>query len=900
MNEGDLLRLWGKSDPEDTSNYHPLAFHLLDVGHAALLLWREVIPERVRQRFAQAFGLDGEQTERVVVLLAAQHDLGKASAFQLKPSVPELAGQVRAAGYTIEPVNEKPHGYVTTKALPDFAARGVGGWQAIRPTAHLLAKIVGGHHGTFPTDRELTEIGCLAMGDGRWDEARAALLETVQGVLFPGKPTANIAGRLRDAALLPLLGGFVSVADWIGSSKEHFKPAGPVPLDVYGPQSLAHARQALADFGWAPVPRFASAAEFGELFHDANGQAFRPNPMQAEVIRRVDAAPEPYLLLVEAAMGEGKTEAAFYAVDRALSTGLAHGFFVGLPTQATGNAMFERTLNDYLKRRGHGGNLDFQLIHSGNFLSDTFDKLRFAANSKRGDDRESRVVAQSWFTHKKQALLAPFGVGTIDQSLLSVLQTRHWFVRLFGLAGKVVVFDEVHAYDVYMSALLGRLLGWLRLLGCTVVLLSATLPQTNRRELIKAWNPEADVAPAAYPRVTFVGGEGATAATVTQNKEPKRIAVAYAEPDFAALIQRVREDLPGGGCAAVICNTVARAQEAYTLFCDALGKEGWDVSLFHARTLAKWRQETENEVLNKFGKKGARPTKAVLIATQVAEQSLDLDFDWMASEMAPVDLLLQRVGRLWRHERPNRPVGAPNFVILCGEEESGLPRFPPYSDLVYEPFVLLRSRLALAPGTLTLPNDIEPLIRAVYDELTPAGLSEAWQAALTATEAKMRERAEQDTEKAERCLVKPCHRSASDVLEIGSEAGDVRLELSDAEDPRVHDSVRAATRLGDPSVAVVCCGTDADDQPLAPEPSGVPSPKDARELLGFAVSLSSRGLYRTLAAMDPPKPWQESPFVRWHRALTFENGLCRLEGYTLRLSEAEGLVIEKAGRKTEE
>ena len=116
-------------------------------------------------------------------------------------------------------------------------------------------------------------------------------------------------------------------------------------------------------------------------------------------------------------------------------------------------------------------------------------------------------MAEEWFAKdKKQALLAPYGVGTIDQALLAVLQTKHVFVRLFGFAGKCVILDEVHAYDAYMTTLMERLLRWLATLRCPVVLLSATLPKEKRLALIRAYTGKELPEPEHknYPRITTV------------------------------------------------------------------------------------------------------------------------------------------------------------------------------------------------------------------------------------------------------------------------------------------------------------------------------------------------------------------------------------------------------------
>jgi CRISPR-associated endonuclease/helicase Cas3 len=895
MNPTLALRFWGKSDRDDPSNYHPLLFHLLDVGNAARALWHYVLPNTIQQRIAKSLDMSPIEAEILVVLLVAQHDLGKASAFQTKVDLlwkpmAEFSEGVMADG-------DKAHGLVTFKVLPKLATLGVGGWKAEPDVAYLLSQITAGHHGQFPTASDIRGMGRMTVGQTLWDESRKELLTELCQHIFGEIDSVNCSLTvLDDPALVPILGGLVSVADWIGSSKRHFPPAGPTDSSQYAVLSKQQAEKALGDFGWMPRPIFTSSKVFADLF------PFTPNRMQEKVAQLADTATHPYLLIVEAAMGQGKTEAALYAVDRALTTGLAHGFYLALPTQATGNAMFQRVLTDYLGTRGFLY-INLQLLHAGSELNELFEQLQLAAIGERD---EGTVVAESWFTPKKQALLAPFGVGTIDQSLLSVLQTNHWFVRLFGLAGKVIVFDEVHAYDVYMSELLKRLISWLRVLGCTVVLLSATLPVGKRKELISAWDSDAVPPNSEYPRVTYVGGGNCTAEFVgSTTPQSKAIAFEFTRLDFAELLDRMKTDLSSGGCAVVICNTVGRAQEAYRLFHSTLSEEGWEVTLFHARTIAKWRRKREDKTLDAFGKPKpgrVRPPKAVLIATQVVEQSLDLDFDWMASEMAPVDLLLQRVGRLWRHDRQGlRPLTKPQLLVLCEKQGNGLPDFPPFATLIYDEYVLLRSYRALeGKETLVLPSDIEPLIQVTYDlELSTEDLSDSWKAALVQAEASAEEKRDEDKKTAEAALVLSPHHSPAEILEPGSTLDSVRQNLLDEDDPRIHKTVRAATRLGDPSISLVCLGTDADGKPLVSLPKGTPTKTQAKELARYALSVSQKGVYYALKDMNPPKGWEDCAPLRYHRALELENGRRSLAGYTLTLSETLGLVIEKEGKKAE-
>ena len=924
MNTQDLLRLWGKTDKNNPDNYHPLLFHLLDVGHVTQRLWTQALSPRLRGKVAQALGLNEANTTRLVVLLAAQHDLGKASAFQRKDT--GLWNRLGTIGLTLRVIKDRPHGYVSAKALPNLVKQGIGGWSANADVARGLAQITGGHHGTFPTSADLN-MGPLTLGGKEWDQARTDLLREVSRVFFADEnlsenPIFCPREALTDSCLFPLLGGLISVADWIGSSS-FFPPAGPISLSSYVLLSQKRAEAALKEFGWMAAPRFAAPALFREMF------PFTPNRMQQKTVEWTSAATDPYLLIIEAAMGDGKTEAALYAADQALATDQARGFYIALPTQATGNAMFRR-VQTYLEGRGHGGPLNLQLVHAGAFLSEEFEDLQQAAQELKdleelenaqiyGDNAEAqsstsnegqigRVVAESWFTARKRPLLARFGVGTIDQSLLGVLQTKHWFVRLLGLAGKVVVFDEVHAYDIYMSTLLCRLLRWLRVLDCTVILLSATLPALARQELVTAWTGEPSMIPAAeYPRLTFCSADAlANTETVADlNPITKEVLLGWADSDWESVWDRLHADLPNGGGALLLCNTVTRAQDAYACLSPRLTAEGWTVKLFHARTPAGWRQEAEKEVLAIFGKTSdldRRRLKTLLIATQIVEQSLDIDFDWIATEMAPADLILQRMGRLWRHPGRQRKVDTAQFVVLCGRSADDFPVFPDYAELIYDRFILLRSWLALQKRgrTLILPAAIDALVQEVYDPAMPEGLSEDWPAVLTeAQDVQERQKAE-DQGKADAVSLPIPDEGPESILELGSAAAHIRRKLWEDDDPRVHETVRAATRLGDPSVGVICTGTDEHGEPLAEMPTGEPNLKTIRKMLRFGLPLSRPiPLFRALIVTDPPDTWKESSLLRYHREIEFMQGRAAVGSYDLRLTRAEGLVIKKQGTGAE-
>lgn len=908
MNDS-LLYLWGKTVKGHKDQYHPLLFHLLDVGHCAQLLWKQCLPSVMKERLANALRLDENNARRAVVLLAALHDLGKATpGFQLQPSAPIfLREPLESAGRASLNNDNKPHSLISTYELDAWIKSGDWIWTAPAQTAKILAHCVGAHHGTFPIVDDYPFVDSV-LGNEAWKRARRDLAAAVINLLDEGEPI--ISSEIEDASAVAILSGLLAVADWLGSSqffpaagREHL-PNGAPDAERYNIISRRRAARALREFGWLPGVQFAETPlDFKQFFK------FAPNDLQSAVIEKTNNLTGPFLVIAEAPMGVGKTEAGFAAIDAALTQRQANGFYIALPTQATGNAMHDRVRDDYLGKGRHKGNLNLQLVHSGALLKENLHKENLQIqNGAIYDETSDRptVAAQSWFTQRKQALLAPFGAGTIDQSLTGVLQTKHWFVRLFGLAGKVVVFDEVHAYDTYMSELLIHLLKWLRALDCSVVLLSATLPSSKRHQLLRAWDAEVPEPEAHYPRLTWVSAGQPFSLPLENTAQKKEIALRYLPRSVGQLADELRQKLSDGGSACVICNTVDRAQKVFAALQNELGCDFCDEwCLFHARFPYQWRQDRETDILKFFGKKKAnRPHRAIVVATQVIEQSLDLDFDWMVTELAPIDLLLQRAGRLHRHafdenqqeiKRP-QPVENPELVILCDVEDNGLPQIKDW-EAIYEPFILLRSWLALqGRNKLSLPPDIETLIEQVYEvENTAPGA--IWQKALEDALDTFEENARNAKAQSKNVRVAPPEHPNTVC------SGQSR-NLLDDDDPNTHYTLKAATRLGDPSIQCVCLIRTTDGLFL-PDKKGnadlnwpVPDNPDrdaARRLMRHSVPISSKRLFFTLRAQKVPNGWQDNAHLRFARALEFENGRCVVGGHTLRLDRELGLVIENGG-----
>ncbi len=735
-----LLSFWAKLGNETwPDKYHPVVCHLIDVAAVARRLWRDVCRSKVREWVTNRLGLaDHDAAGAWLAFWAGAHDIGKvAPCFQDrgKPNTKALRDRLGPAWFTGE-IGNKPHGTISTKILDHELAESTA-WPAIDPKmAQNAAVAVGGHHGVFPTNWDDMRG---PLGNDRWVNARREMLAELARLfglrgLPPPCPTAA-----PDQSVWMYVAGLTSVADWIGSNQEFFKPIGnraladgPFDVDDYFGAAEKNAAVALERLGWLRQANDRRPVRIEDFL--PHGRTARP--LQTAVVQIVSGLTGPTLLVVEAPMGEGKTEAGWYAAA-SWNQREGQGAYVALPTMATSDQMFDR-VGKFLE--AGGGNL--MLLHGKAALNKHFQELlkrgKYAVELYDEDKHPSAVVAEAWFAaNKKQGLLAPFGVGTIDQALLAVLQTKHVFVRLFGLAGKCVILDEVHAYDAYMTTLMERLLRWLAALGCPVVLLSATLPRDKRLKLLRAYAgeglPEPEEKP--YPRVTSVGAGGRVDVRHVEadGDRAQTIRLGWLEED--GLVQMLRQSLADGGCAAVIRNTVGLAQETYLRLRDALNADGIRVELFHARFPFGRRMKIERRVLRRYGTKGEqfrkRRQRVVLVATQVIEQSLDLDFDVMVSDVAPVDLVLQRAGRLHRHDGRTRPAGVaePRLWLIEPPSKDGLPDFKRY-DKVYARFVLLRSYLALkAVEAVLLPADLERFVEQVYGAV-PLAIPDAWQAAL--------------------------------------------------------------------------------------------------------------------------------------------------------------------------
>ncbi len=892
--------LQAKWEDKQVPDTHPLIYHLIDVAETTLALWESAVSEQTRRLFAGYLGVDLPDAGRLLAFWASLHDLGKASpAFQRRYAARVALQQKEGFGFPPVEVALHPHGVVSTWALMDLLSQ-EGGMNPF--DARQIAFALGGHHGAWPVSSSLLahNLKSSDKGDASWAAARKEIFLALEMIYRPSREASLPENQVDLNAFLALFSGLVSVADWIGSMVEYF----PFTEEYFAPQVyMQRARQqamlALESLGWLGWQADGSRLAFSAMFPEIQS----PNPIQETTFQAGLECNLPALLILEAPTGIGKTEAALYLADTWLQRQKGRGIYIAMPTRATSNQMHER-VTAFLLSRYPAHTINFHLVHGAALLDAEQGLSQPQGIAQDNAKAQGAIQAETWFLPRKRTLLAPFGVGTVDQALMSVLQTNHFFVRMFGLGQKVVVFDEVHAYDTYMSTLFQRLLGWLRSTGTSVILLSATLPEKTRAELAAAWagKAQAAVPPAAYPRLTLLSPNQSNA--VSLPPPPTRTVYLDRQPaDPSAIAAYLDEKLSSGGCAAVVCNRVARAQEVYKAIQDRGIVAPENLILFHARFPFAWRKAIEDRVLAQFGKKGRRPHKAIVVATQVIEQSLDLDFDLMISDLAPVDLLLQRAGRLHRHAQndSNRPapVRRPCLALTQPEVIDGLPSFG-NDTWVYEEPILLRTWQVLhGHEQIHLPDETSALIEAVYGDGLPMDqLSPVFLVALRKAEEKARlDRDKEILQARQRLVAAP---EDEQLLTSG-------IDGLEEDNPAVHQAFRAMTRLIEPGVSLICLHQTGAGLALEPDGSGAPLDLHtrpnltmARDLLKRVVSVQNRAVVDYFIQRGSASPeWKTSSALRYHYPAIFDaNGECLLEGagLILKLTRELGLVVLKEAK----
>ncbi len=746
------------------SSYHLLAYHCLDVAAVGHLLLSPDKP--LCKKIAMQLSVEAEWLRDFFVFCLTLHDLGKFSrSFQsLRQGLsPDLVKENSRMTYS---ERHDSLGFCLWRdeiqsALseqPEFANLNTKEIKTWFKSVEPWLEIVTGHHG-MPPKRKLKE----RMGNFFQSEDQQAALMFTQKVCsqfltdFDFRPLLDKTLKKQLQAVSWQLAGIAVLADWTGSNQEYFT-YNSHPQDLYNywrEGALPSAQKAIDNLPKTIKPTAFTGIKKLFPFID------QPTPLQEYAIKET-LSDRAQLFILEDVTGAGKTEAALTLVHRLMDKGLADGLYVALPTMATSNAMYQRLSKVYNKfYQQQQDKPSLVLAHGARELSPSFRESILLSKQSIADadyqlghkeeDQEQSATAycNAWLADsRKKALLADVGVGTLDQALLAVLPARHQSLRLLGLGRKVLLVDEVHAYDGYMQKLLDALLEAHARQGGSVILLSATLPQSMRKSLVDAFHkglgretPEL-IKAKEYPLVTHTPAIEVEQAVDTREEVKRTVKVERLATEQAVL-NKIKQAADAGQCVCWIRNTVKSARQSYQDCLDT-GIDTTQISLFHSRFAMGDRQTIEQQTLACFGNDSTSTQRKgqVLIATQVVEQSLDLDFDVMISDLAPIDLLIQRAGRLQRHVRDKQG----NRLTQTGaQDQRGIPILSLYSpepldnasadwlkpdhagtQAVYphvgQLWLTAKILLGQAKNQFTLPQDARKLIDGVYSYEAEEGI----------------------------------------------------------------------------------------------------------------------------------------------------------------------------------
>lgn len=874
--------LWGKSDYGVGEEWLPLYVHMADSAGMADRLWDEWVPPSTRNIVARAYDGDVSRARSLFVFLAAVHDIGKATpVFQTKGvsfrpgESGDLLWKPEHAGLVIRRdlagCRRATHPIAGQLLLTSYLQRhGFGERRQGKKASTPIACVVGAHHGHFPTIQRLqdadelkTALGSAGEGSDAWARVQDELMAFASSLA--GLPPDDLSALRSDGitvAVESILTGLVIMTDWLASDQDLF------PLvSLLGEEGRMDGAEVSmrCERGWGaasilpswsegrpdvvPFPRF-----FSQRFALPEGAT--PRPVQTMTARVAWESSDPGIMVIEAPMGEGKTEAALSAAEMlAWRYGLG-GVCVALPTMATTDAMYDR-VESWLELLPNGkstADKDIYLAHGKARLNERFRGLvarsRGAARPGPRSDSEDEgdrprsddVIVSEWMLGRKKGMLANFVVCTVDQVLMGALSMKHLSLRQLALANKVIVIDECHAYDVYMRQYLLVLLQWLGCWRTPVILLSATLPVGQRKELLEAYlagrrlaePPEgpvrdagagtggdaskadaskADSSKDAYPLISYSDGCSLGCEKTSPSGRSISASVTLIDDDVESLADLLAERLSEGGCAGVICDTVGRAQEVSRCLEERFGAKA--VSLDHSRFMDVDRMDNERRLRDALGPRattgnGRRPKLSVTVGTQVLEQSLDIDFDLLVTDLAPIDLLMQRLGRTHRHgrgkgecERPEPLRAASCYVRGVASFGDDGPSFASGLTRVYDGASLMEALSVLglsgagSTRSVSLPRDIPRLVRTAYSDEVASFVPAGWARAYSSQRDARREKDELKEQRAKTCLLpgveylvreKKTLSSLSERVDSGREEGRGALRDADRGQRAVRDT----------------------------------------------------------------------------------------------------------------
>ncbi|HID7803061.1 TPA: CRISPR-associated helicase Cas3' [Proteus mirabilis] len=743
----DYYSYWGKFKSESNNeHYHLLPYHSLDVAAVGVKLFPE--NSKIIKDISIFLSINPKEFSKLFLLLLSLHDVGKfSSAFQYinENSVDKKIIPKSRLSYDGKDYRHDRLGYYFWKKIEkilfslminqsDYNNR------KLSKGFLLIVETVLGHHGKPVNKNDIDYIENFICKNN--EIAAASFLYDVFQLFNPTLSAECFydkewLGRLKQISWL--LAGMATLSDWIGSNRQYFPYCQKkLPLSEYWRLALNRAEKAVLESGLNRDYKISKFLSIEKCF------GYKPTPLQ-QWAERVPINEYPQLFILEDTTGSGKTEAALTLAHRLMEAGAADGFYFGLPTQATSNAMFSRVMDYYPKIFDEKSEVpSIVLAHGASTMNEQFMNIIKGGNEQynRADDTASAQCYQWLADSRKKALLATVGVGTLDQALLAMLPRRHQSLRLLGLNRKIIIFDEIHSADEFMFEIIEHLLSTHLHQGGSVILLTATLSLKQRQRIINGWfnalnKPQESIKSKNFPlatHLTYFPEVALKEYPLESRKEVSRKVKVEVINEEQECIHIIINAINNGNCVVWIRNTVNDAIKAYLKIHKILPENSDNCLLFHSRFTLQDRKTRENKVLSCFGKQSTsqQRTGKILIATQVFQESLDADADIMISDICPIDDLIQRAGRLHRH---TRTIDGNYIAGSIDKRESPIlyvhaPLFTntPSSDWLTENFssteavyrspgrLWLALRSVIQLGEINMPRDARQLIESVYSD----------------------------------------------------------------------------------------------------------------------------------------------------------------------------------------
>lgn len=613
----DITKIWAKTAPKKS-----LINHMMETGIVAKCLTdTNGIYHPVLNRLSEITGCDSDTLLTKIVFICAIHDIGKIHpTFQGRDE--EMLEMLRQEDLNQVSFDTRfKHEQYGANIFDRLSAEDVD-----IKNSDIISQIIRMHH--QKEQKKNSDIDIIKIDDKekakKWRHIQNEIYDYIKNV-FQFDNLNLINKNISKSELFVVQNailGIMITADWIASNHYVFDNQPYKNIDEFLESRKILALKFLNNEGMIRQ-QIAVMQDFKSAF------GFNGRPVQNDVEKIVHKN-DIKCMLIESDCGSGKTEAALYAAAVLGNHSGLSGIYMGLPTGVSAEAIQDR-VDEFLTSHG---------------MRNT--KL-YTSKSMLLREPDKKPV---WTDMSRQRLLAASAVGTVDQVMTAARLVRFESVRMDGLASKVLIIDEIHAYDTYMLAVIKDLLKICGELGVPVIMLSATLPISTKSDLLGVLGDGNIELHNGYPMISYVTKDGKVHEHVSHQYMPDKKISCELLPilnDNDKIARYAVDAVKDGGCECVIMNTVADAICVY----DKIKKNKKDdckIILYHSRMTINARDEKSREILEMCGKdRTKRPERVIIVGTQVLEQSLDIDVDYMITAICPIDLLFQRIGRYHRH-----------------------------------------------------------------------------------------------------------------------------------------------------------------------------------------------------------------------------------------------------------